>query len=81
MGLQRGAGVGAADAFAPGRLLGDLETDIRTAALRESLLVGRVAHWTFDEGAGSAAADSAGSNDGTLVNGPGFCGVASGKGL
>jgi hypothetical protein len=29
-----------------------------------------VAHWKFDEGAGTIAYDSAGDNDGTLVNGP-----------
>jgi hypothetical protein len=31
---------------------------------------GLVAHWKFDEGAGTTAHDSAGNNDGTLVNGP-----------
>jgi len=31
---------------------------------------GPVSHWTFDEGAGTTAYDSAGSNHGTLVNGP-----------
>ncbi|UCE98880.1 MAG: LamG domain-containing protein [Planctomycetota bacterium] len=31
---------------------------------------GLVAHWKFDEGSGTIAYDSAGSNDGTLVNGP-----------
>jgi hypothetical protein len=31
---------------------------------------GLVAHWKFDEGAGGIAYDSAGDNDGTLVNGP-----------
>ena len=30
---------------------------------------GAVAHWTFDETSGTLAADSAGSNDGTLVDG------------
>ena len=29
-----------------------------------------IAHWTFDEGSGTIAEDSAGSNDGTLINGP-----------
>lgn len=29
---------------------------------------GLVGHWTFDDGSGSTAADSAGSNDGTLIN-------------
>ncbi len=29
-----------------------------------------VAHWTFDDGSGSTANDSAGPNDGTLINGP-----------
>src|SRR3989344_5646831 len=31
---------------------------------------GLVAHWTFDEGSGTTAEDSAGSNTGTLTNGP-----------
>ncbi|MHC4158980.1 MAG: hypothetical protein ACYSSO_07855, partial [Planctomycetota bacterium] len=31
---------------------------------------GLIAHWKFDEGSGSTAYDSAGDNDGTLVNGP-----------
>ena len=31
---------------------------------------GLVAHYTFDEGSGTTAGDSAGSNTGTLVNGP-----------
>jgi peptidoglycan hydrolase-like protein with peptidoglycan-binding domain len=31
---------------------------------------GLVAHYTFDEGSGATAGDSAGSNTGTLVNGP-----------
>ena len=31
---------------------------------------GLVAHYTFDEGSGITAGDSAGSNTGTLVNGP-----------
>jgi hypothetical protein len=31
---------------------------------------GPVAHWKFDEGEGSVAYDSAGDNDGNLVNGP-----------
>ena len=31
---------------------------------------GLIAHWTFDEGAGNVAHDSAGGNHGTLVNGP-----------
>ncbi|MHC4158981.1 MAG: LamG domain-containing protein [Planctomycetota bacterium] len=29
-----------------------------------------IAHWKFDEGSGTTAYDSAGDNDGTLVNGP-----------
>jgi len=29
-----------------------------------------VAHWMFDEGQGDIASDSAGTNHGTLVNGP-----------
>ena len=31
---------------------------------------GLVAHYTFDEGSGTTAGDSAGSNTGTLANGP-----------
>jgi hypothetical protein len=31
---------------------------------------GLVAHWTFDEGSGDIAYDSAGTNDGMLINGP-----------
>jgi hypothetical protein len=31
---------------------------------------GLVAHWKFDEGSGGIATDSAGTNDGTLINGP-----------
>jgi len=31
---------------------------------------GLVAHYTFDEGSGTTAGDSAGSNTGTLTNGP-----------
>lgn len=31
---------------------------------------GLVAHWKLDDAAGSTAADSAGSNDGTLIDGP-----------
>ena len=31
---------------------------------------GLVGHWTFDEGSGTTAGDSAGSNTGTLTNGP-----------
>ena len=31
---------------------------------------GLIAHWTLDEGDGTTAYDSAGDNDGTLVNGP-----------
>ena len=31
---------------------------------------GLIAHWKFDEGSGTTAGDSAGSNTGTLTNGP-----------
>ena len=31
---------------------------------------GMVSYWKFDEGSGTIASDSAGSNDGTLINGP-----------
>ena len=31
---------------------------------------GLVAHWKLDDATGTIAEDSAGSNDGTLVNGP-----------
>ena len=34
------------------------------------LTTGLVAHWAFDETSGNIAYDSAGNNDGTLVNGP-----------
>ncbi|UCF42950.1 MAG: LamG domain-containing protein [Planctomycetota bacterium] len=40
--------------------------------LYEDGLGGMVAHWKFDEGTGTTAYDSAGSNHGTLVNGPGW---------
>jgi len=33
-------------------------------------VTGLIAHWKFDEGSGTTAGDSAGSNTGTLVNGP-----------
>ena len=36
----------------------------------QDIPVGLVAHWTFDEGEGDTAYDSAGTNYGTLVNGP-----------
>jgi hypothetical protein len=40
-----------------------------------------VAHWSFDEGSGTTAYDSAGSNDGTLVNGPNWTAGQIGGGL
>lgn len=43
-------------------------TNIPTASA--SLTDGLVGHWTFDEGSGTTAGDSAGSNNGTLTNGP-----------
>ena len=42
---------------------------------------GPIAHWTFDEGTGLTAADSAGTNDGTLTNGPAWTCVAGGNAL
>jgi hypothetical protein len=42
----------------------------QTAQAISSLSDGLVAHYTFDEGSGTTAGDSAGSNTGTLVNGP-----------
>src|SRR5688572_6099189 len=38
---------------------------------------GLIAHYTFDEGSGTTATDSAGSNTGTLTNGPTW--TASGR--
>ncbi|MHC4738695.1 MAG: LamG domain-containing protein [Planctomycetota bacterium] len=43
---------------------------IGAGSARADLTEGLVAHWKFDEGMGDIAQDSAGSNDGTLVNGP-----------
>ena len=43
---------------------------IATSPAWADLTDGLVAHWRFDEGNGNIAHDSAGSNDGTLVNGP-----------
>src|SRR3989344_604300 len=40
-----------------------------------------VAHYKFDEGSGTMAGDSAGSNTGTLVNGPAWVSGKSGTGL
>jgi hypothetical protein len=40
------------------------------AALTAAAHADLFSHWTFDEGSGKIAYDSAGSNDGTLVNGP-----------
>ncbi|MDP3899542.1 MAG: LamG domain-containing protein [bacterium] len=37
---------------------------------RADITTGLIHHWTFDEGSGSVAADSAGSFTGTLTNGP-----------
>ena len=41
-----------------------------TAWANEPIIPGAISHWKFDEGSGSTAYDSAGSNDGTLVNSP-----------
>ena len=43
-----------------------------TASSSASSFPSPVAHWTFDESSGTTAADSIGSNDGTLTNGPSF---------
>jgi len=40
-----------------------------------------VAYWTFDEGAGTIAYDSAGGNDGNLINGPVWANGRIGGGL
>ena len=42
---------------------------------------GLVSHWTFDEASGNTAYDSAGSNNGTLVNGAGRVAGISGNAL
>ena len=42
---------------------------------------GLVAHWKLDEGAGTTATDSAGTNNGTLINGPTFTTGKIGQGL
>jgi hypothetical protein len=42
---------------------------------------GPVAHWDFDEGTGITAADSAGTNDGTLTNGPTWACLVGGYAL
>ena len=43
---------------------------------------GLAAHWTFDDGSGTTAADSSGNgNDGMLVNGPTWAGGIEGGGL
>ena len=44
-------------------------------------IAGLIAHWTFDEGTGLTAADSVGSNDGTLTNGPTWACVTGGNAL
>ena len=46
-----------------------------------TVATGPIAHWTFDDGTGPTAADSAGSNDGTLTNGPTWTCVAGGNAL
>ena len=40
-----------------------------------------VAHWPLDEGSGTTAYDSAGSNDGTLMQGPVWVAGRMGGGL
>ena len=43
---------------------------VSTLVLGDAPTEGLIAHWNFDEGTGDIAYDSAGYNDGTLVNGP-----------
>jgi hypothetical protein len=40
------------------------------AAESSEQIQGIISHWKFDEGSGTTAYDSAGNNDGTLINGP-----------
>jgi hypothetical protein len=40
------------------------------ATVHADITTGLVGHWKFDEGSGTTAGDSAGSNTGTLTNGP-----------
>jgi len=40
------------------------------AAFAQPPVEGLIAHWSFDEGSGTTAQDSAGNNTGTLYNGP-----------
>ncbi len=40
------------------------------SATTEYIVPNPVSHWMFDEGGGTTAGDSAGSNHGTLINGP-----------
>jgi len=44
--------------------------DAQYSLVQDPITDGLVAHWKFDEGTGTTAYDSAGNNDGTLVNGP-----------
>jgi hypothetical protein len=52
--------------------LNDCQTPTSTPVTRscQSQQTGPVAYWAFDEGTGTTAHDSSGSNDGTLTNGP-----------
>ena len=51
------------------------------AIVGADLTEGLAGHWRLDEGSGNAAADSSGSNNGTLSNGPQWIAGASGEGL
>jgi len=56
--------------------------EVTTLYLRkDSYPAGIVSAWHFEEGAGTTAADTPGSNDGTLVNGPVWAGGHSGTAL
>ncbi|MFA5643418.1 MAG: LamG-like jellyroll fold domain-containing protein [Candidatus Paceibacterota bacterium] len=41
-----------------------------SGSIRSSLLMDRISEWRLDEGSGTSTADSLGSNNGILVNGP-----------
>jgi hypothetical protein len=45
-------------------------------AMVSNASAGLLSHWTFDEGSGTTAADSVGSNDATLANGMGWSATA-----
>ena len=43
---------------------------LTTSQTEAQVIPGLIAHWKFDEGTGTIAGDSAGTNTGTLTNGP-----------